>query len=382
MKEKLKELSCKAGEKLKSGGATVLGRIKPFDEKFGRTRFVLVGTLAFIVLLTLLLMVLGRPEPKLQPADESIVPITILKVMPADVDDVVYLPGRITADVDATLTAEISGLVTELLADRGDTVTKGQVLVQLDDRTAHANVERTQITLVDARRNLERFEKLGKTGAVSQKDLDDIRQVYALAKVAHDEAKIVFSQTKIKSPIDGVVNDRFVEEGEYIMFSKPVMQVVTLNPVKLLLEIPEQDVFSLQTGGSISFTVPPLPEQTFEGTVSFVAEQASQDNNAFAAEVVVDNRDGLLKPGMIATVRHVRVTESDAIALPLSAIIPQKGEHIAFVIKNGRAIQRRIVIDRIVEKQALISSGVTAGDLVVLDGNRMLVDGTKVEIRK
>jgi membrane fusion protein (multidrug efflux system) len=327
---------------------------------------ILIGTLALIVALTVVFKILPKREEQLPVKPEVIIPVQTVKATAEDRPDIIVLPGLVLADIDAKLAAEKAGRIVEILAERGDAVTNGQVLLRIDDRTA-------RIAFEDAARNLERFEKLSGTGAVSQKDLDDIRKAYDLAETA-------LSYCTVKSPADGIVNERHVEEGEYVLPSAPVFDVLAINPVRVTVDIPERNILSLRAGDAVPFEVISQPGQTFTGMVSYISSKAGKDNNAFRVELKAANPDGALRPGMIASVQHRRGIRANAVSLPLEAIIPQKGDNVVFLVRDGHAVRQLVRIDSILEQEALILSGVSAGDLVVTRGNRMLTDGAKVEV--
>lgn len=329
---------------------------------------ILIGMLALIVALTVVFKILPKPGKELPAKPETVIPVRVVEVSEQDRPDWITLPGLVLADIDAKLSAEKAGRIIEICAERGDTVTNGQVLLRIDDRTA-------RIAFEDAARNLERFEKLSGTGAVSQKDLDDIRKAYDLAETA-------LSYCTVRSPADGIVNERYVETGEYVLPAAPVFDVLSINPVRVTVDVPERNVSSLNPGGTVLFEVIPQPDRIFTGTVSYISSKADTGNNAFRVELKAGNPDGALRPGMIASVQYRRGTREKAVALPLEAIIPQKGDTVVFLVRDGHAVRQLVRIDSILKQEALILSGVSEGDLVVTRGNRMLTDGAKVKIQE
>jgi membrane fusion protein (multidrug efflux system) len=329
---------------------------------------ILLGILALIVALTILFKLLPPRKEKLPPVQEVIIPVQVINVTAEDRPDIIVLPGLILADVDAKLAAEKAGRVAEIYAERGQSVTNGQILLRLDDRAA-------RIAFEDAARNLERFEKLSGTGALSQKALDDIRREYDLAETA-------LSYCTVKSPVDGLVNERYVEVGEYVLPSTPVFDVISIDPVRVTVDIPERNVASLTLGEAVPFEIISQPDRIFTGTVAYVSSKAATDNNAFRMELKVPNPDGTLRPGMIASVQHCRSIRKNAITLPLEAIIPQKGDNVIYLVRDGHAVRQLVRIDAILKQEALLLSGASAGDVVVTRGNRMLTDGAKVKIQE
>lgn len=369
-------------EKIKSFLKKIAQKTTGFWNRLDKAGKILLGALLIVLLLIVLFKVLPKRKEELPPKPEVVIPVQVVKVTPEDRPDIIVLPGLVLADVDAKLAAEKAGRVVEIFAERGESVTNGQVLLRIDDRAAQAAADAARITHEDAVRNLERFEKLSGAGAVSQKDLDDIRKAKELADAQLREAEAALSYCTVRSPVDGIVNERYVEEGEYVLPSAPVLDVLSINPVRVTVDIPERNILALQTGDAVPFEVIPFPGQVFTGTVSYISSKADTGNNAFRVELKVPNPDGALRPGMIAAVQYRRGIRTNAVTLPLEAIIPQKGDNVVFLVRDGMAVRQLVRIDTILKQEALILTGVSAGDLVVTRGNRMLTDGAKVEVRE
>lgn len=371
MKEKLKEFSGSTVEKAKS----FWGRL----DKAGK---ILMASLLAVVLLIVFFKALPKRERVLPVMPEAVIPVQAVEVTAEDRPDVIVLPGLILADVDAKLSAEKAGRVVELLADRGDVVTNGQVLLQIDARAAQAAADAAQATYDDAVRNFDRFEKLSGTGAISQQALDNVRKIKELADAQLREAEAALSYCTVKSPVNGIVNERYIEEGEYVLPSAPVFDVLSINPVRVTLDVPERNVAALNIGDAVPFEILSLAGETFAGTVSYISSKADTGNNAFRVELTVSNPDGALRPGMIASIQYRRGIRHNAITLPLEAIIPQKGDNVVFIVRDGIAVRQLVRIDTILKTEALLLSGVEPGDLVVTRGNRMLTDGAKVTVQE
>ncbi|MEN8254560.1 MAG: efflux RND transporter periplasmic adaptor subunit [Verrucomicrobiota bacterium] len=350
------------------------------NRKQASAQIILLATLGLVAVL-IVLMVLFKPNDKELPeAKEAAVTVSILTVHPTNTADMVHLPALVAANVDAKLAAEKAGRIVEIHVDRGDRVEKGQLLLQIDDRVWQANLKQANSAAEDARKNHERFKQLQASGAVAESEFDAIERAFIQTESMAEEARINIEQCRVVSPITGTVNDRFVEVGEYVQPGAPVFQVVDTATVKIILQIPEKDIYSIRPGDRMGFGIQPLPNHTFEGVVSFVAAQADGRNNAFRTEVAVDNPDGTLRPGMIAQVEFKRGENQNMVSLPMSAVLPSKGDHIVYLAKDGQAIRRKVQIETITRKRALISKGLEEGDLVIIEGNRTLSDGQRIEI--
>ena len=338
------------------------------------------GGLAAIVALIVLFGALKKPPEETAVEPEKPVAVRTLAIEPRTVADALQLPARIEPLQEAHLAAERAGRVMELLVARGQAVEAGQVLLRLDGRLWAAAVRRAEIEARDAGRDLKRWKELEKTGAVSGSEYEGVQRRQESAEIALDEARTMLAQCEVVAPFAGVVVDRLVEEGDYANEGQAVLRLIRLDRVKLLFDVPEQDIGALQAGQRKTFTLAALPGREFAGEITFVSSQAERESNSFPVELAVDNADGALKAGMIAQVALVRQERSGAVVVPLAAIVPRKGEHYVFAVENGHAVRKRVQIAALIGSEAVLESGVAVGDQVVVEGHRGLQDGMAVAL--
>ena len=349
------------------------GHIKPIS-------FVLWGVLLLIMAAIVLLRVFPRPEKGVSVPEEKEIPVRVYELASRPVEELLVLPGRFEPWVTAHLAAEKSGRVVEVAVDKGTSVTNGQVLLRVDDREWVAMLRQAKIERREAEKELRRLRDLQETGAVSVQDLDAVRTRFDLSEVALDAAEMHVSRCVVKSPTDGIVEARRVEPGEYVKEGTVVFVVIDMRRTKLVVEVAERDIRAVKAGGDVPFRVAAVPGQTFTGRVSFVASMGSRESNSFRTELAVPNPDNRFKAGMIAEVSLVRRTNPDAIVLPLAAVLKRGGDHVVFAVEDGRAVRRVVQIDTITGHEAVLSSGVKAGDRIVVEGHRGLQDGTRVAV--
>ena len=153
-------------------------------------------------------------------------------------------------------------------------------------------------------------------------------------------------RSTIMAPIDGIVNDLPVEEGEYLQPGSPVAQIVDLTTVIVVVDMPERDVAYLTVGDMVTVTASRRGDaQTFIGTVTFISQLADPSSFTSRVEVSVPNAEGLLRTGQIVNVKVTRRIINDAIIVPLLAVIPRESDHIIYVAKNVRI--RRTIVPRV-----------------------------------
>ena len=341
--------------------------------------FVLWGILAIVILLIVAMKAIPRAPEAGEVVPEAAVPVEVVTIEPVAHENVVALTGRLIPDVHARLAALKPGRVRELPVRKGDVVKEGDLLLRLEDRLARAALRQTVIREDEARRDFERWETLRETGAVSASEFEQIQMALDTATIAREAAEVNVEFCEVRSPCDGVVDERLVELGEYAHEGGHVLTVVRTDPLKLSFSVPERDIFAAVVGAPAVFAVSAYPGRAFTGKVSFVAAAAEAVTSAFRVEAVVANPAGELKPGMIASVQFKRGARDGAIVIPLAAVVPARGEHVVFVAKDDRAERRVVRIAAIAGQSAVIESGVDAGDEVIIRGHRALIDGALIQ---
>jgi membrane fusion protein (multidrug efflux system) len=352
----------------------------------GMTRGALWVVAAILVVLIVLLVVLKRPAAPLPPRGDKPAVVRVMTLEPRSVPDLLRLTGRVQALRDALLSVEQEGVIVELTVDRGSRVRAGDLLLRADTRTWQAAADQAAVVAADAARDLRRWSGLRETGAVSETEYEAVRSRSLLADAALADARARLQQCDVIAPFDGMIDDRWVERGEFAGRGKAALRLVDTSSVKLRFHVPERDVLCVRNGDAVAFSIAAWRDLSFTGRVSFVSKTADAASNAFAAELTVDNADGRLRPGMIAEVELVRRMLSDALLAPLAAVLPHKGEHVVFLAEKAadgveRAVRRVVQMDAPRGHEVVLSRGVAPGDRLVVEGQRELRDGMPLDVR-
>ncbi len=349
------------------------------------TRGVLWGVAVALVVGIGVLSALKPPPPPVLPRVEKPVVVRVVTLTPRVVPDVLHLTGRVQAWRDAMLAVEQEGVIAELNVDRGSRVKSGEVLLRTDTRTWQAAFDQAAVAAADAVRDLRRWTELKDAGAVADAEFEAVRSKGARADAALADARARLQQCEVVAPFDGAIDERWIERGEFIGRAKPALRLVDTTRVNVRVGVPERDVLCVRAAAAVAFTVAALPDHTFTGTVSFVSQAADEASNAYAVELVADNGDGRLRPGMIADVALVRRVIADALIVPLAAVVPHKGAHVVYLAETvagtNRAVRRVVQVDAPQGHEVVLSSGVQAGERVIVEGQREIQDGTLLDTR-
>ncbi len=335
------------------------------------------GAICLIVLLGIVIKKLPGKQPE-RPKEKPVA-VTVMEIQGQPVRDTIILPGRIKSEADIIVASDKAGRVIELKADKGDRVKSGALLLRIDDKAWRAARDRALIENRAAASELERYQQLLKTGGVSENDFARIRQRAGMARVALENAEGQLKDCRVNSPISGVVESRFIDLGERAGEGANVFRIVDARIVKIAFDVPEKDITSVKPGMEVPFSVTAYPDALFNGKVTFVALAAQDVNNAYKVELTTGNADGRLRPGMIADVSLLRRALDSAVLVPLASIIPHKGDHIVYVVEGDRVERRAVKIDFFVGNNVVLGEGIQPGERMVIEGQRMLMDGSLIK---
>ena len=262
------------------------------------------------------------------------------KAAKANIQNSVTATGTIEPVTSVTVGTQVSGIVSKLFVDYNSVVKKGQVIAELDKtnliselNTSKANLASAQSSLKYETDNYNRYKTLFDKGLVSADEYetaklsyDKAKQTVATAKESVAKAKTNLGYATITSPIDGVVLSKSVEEGQTVAasFSTPELFNIAQNltDMRVIADVDEADIGEVKEGARVTFTVDAYPNDTFEGKVTQVRQEATTTNNVVTYEVVISapNNDLKLKPGLTANVTIFTAEKQGVLCVPSKAL--------------------------------------------------------------
>ncbi len=288
--------------------------------------------------------------------------------------------GTVRAKESVDITAKVADRVTAIRFEEGKQVRKGDVLVELDNAEALADLAAAEAAERDSRSQFKRSQELFQTKALSEAQLDQLE-----ATMLANQAKVAAARSRVNdrlitAPFNGRVGLRNVSLGGLVSPGGVITTLDDLSVVKLDFAVPELFLSSLKPGLTVEAKSNAYPNTTFKGRVDSVDTRVDPTTRAVVVRALVDNQDGRLRPGMFMTLRLVR-SEGKALMLPETAIVPEDSKHFVFVVADGRAEQREVTIGRRRPGEVEILKGVTEQDMVVVDGTMNVHNGTPVVAR-
>lgn len=284
-----------------------------------------------------------------------------------------------TATVEAFNTNNISpnspNRIKTITVDVGDHVSRGQVLVTLDNTTAAS----LKVNLDEIERQYNRAVQLLNIGSGTQAQVDALK---AQLDAQRQQYRNVMENTVLRSPISGVVTARNQDPGD-MTGSQPILTVGQITPnVKLVINITENDRALVSTGTPVSVTFDAFPGETFEGKISRVYPNVDPSTRTFQAEVIVPNPGEKFFPGMFARVNMTQGT-AERVVVPDRAVVKQtgSGNRYVYVFSNGTVEFKLVELGQRLGESYELLSGVEDGDTVVITGQSRLVNGGKARLK-
>jgi membrane fusion protein (multidrug efflux system) len=304
------------------------------------------------------------------------------------------LTGSLVANQQSDLAADATGKVIATKVDRGSLVKRGDPLVQLDARSAVFSTNEAQAMAAQAREQsklaadeCERGKKLFESGAISQAEYDRTMTQCQTSKLSAEAAQArlsIASKTLrdaiIRAPFAGLIVERNVSIGEYVSPSTKIATLVEIDPLRLQLSVPEQQVPLVRMDQRVDFTTSAYPDQAFSGNVKYMGPALRGSSRDLVVEAVVANPDGKLRPGMFVTARLDLGSKPEPV-VPEDTLRVEGSIRRLFVLnEKEKRVEERIVQVGETDKGAIsVLDGVKPGEHVVVHPSETLSDGQRVQ---
>lgn len=294
------------------------------------------------------------------------------------VSDRVMTVGTVLANEEVEIRSEVSGKIDRIFFNEGQRVTKGDVLVKVNDAELRAQLLRAQSRLALAEQQEARQRQLYEKTLVSKEDYDNAVTSLSIARADVQLIEAQMEKTQIKAPFEGVVGLRFVSEGSYI---SPTTLITTLQDyarVKVDFSIPEKYSSAVRVGDRVTFTTENL-QRPLTATIYARDPKIDPRTRTLRLRATRSNTEGTLLPGSFATV-EVLFKEKNAVMIPSYALVPElKGQRV-FVYRNGKAEAQSVQIGLRTDQQVEVTEGVQPGDTLILSGILQLRSGMPVRL--
>ena len=324
-------------------------------------------------------------------------PVMVESVVRRDVFDRIGATGQLIAKAEATVAAQVAGLVTEILAHEGVAVAMGEVLLVIDPERRKLEVDRSEAQLAEARaelsvssRNLGRTKRLSKGNVASEARLDQDRTRESMARSALSGAKArlglarrALEDATVRAPFAGVIARRHVSVGEYLSVGSALFDLVALDPIEVEFTLAEIDSSKVGLGFPVEISLAPYPDEVFMATVSMISPTIDPRTRTLRVKAELPNPDGRIRPGLFARVDLGVSERLGAIVVPADAVIQRADGSIVFRVGDAERVERvRVETRAHGEGWIEIRAGLQPNEQVVVRGQSRLEDGVAVTVRQ
>lgn len=316
--------------------------------------------------------------------DEEALAIPVETVRPSrgDIDAVYSGTAPIEAFADATVIAKVGGEVREILVEEGDDVVSGQILARLDGDRLRLESQQAKANLQKLQRDFQRNVDLKDKALISTGDFEKIQYEMEALQASFDLARLEYSYTEIRAPIDGVISERFIKLGNTIDVNATTFQVTSLEPLVSYLHIPEREYRRIDSNQVASILVDALQGARFDATVARVSPIVDPDTGTFKITIEVSDPTRRLKPGMFGRINIVYDSRLNVLQIPRSAIIEEAGSSSVFVVSDD-VVEKRVIHTGYAEGGVIeVLEGIDDDDEIVFVGHTNLKEGSKVSVIK
>jgi len=280
---------------------------------------------------------------------------------------------------ESQVIAKTSGVALMVMAEEGQHVRAGQVLLRLDSARAALQAAQTASQMRKLESNYARSRQLAEQKLISANDIDQIKYDLENARAANRLANLELSYANVTAPISGVIAQRSIKPGNFVQINTPIFRIVDTSRLEATLNVPERELETLKPGLPVLLQVDALPGKTFTGSVDRVAPVVDSGSGTFRVICAFDG-GGVLQPGMFGRVRIDYDNRANALVVPRLALLDDEGDPAVFAIRAGKAVRVPVKLGYLDGEWAEVRSGVALGDQVVIAGKTALRDGSVVQV--
>jgi membrane fusion protein, multidrug efflux system len=314
--------------------------------------------------------------------DLKYVNVTVSKVQSMSIDPRLSLVGSLTAYAEVQISSEIQGTVTSVKAKLGQQVSKNTVIATIDDRIKKLNVNSAKIGLDKKQKDYERYKNLFTGGTATEQELDNARVDYENAAILLETANKEFSDATIVSPSEGMITEKYIEEGTHVNVGTPIVSIVNISKLKVKLNVSESNIYQLNVGDKTEITTSVYPEVTFNGNISFINPKGDDSHNYLVEIVIANSVEHPLKAGTFVKVGISLPSNRNSLYIPRETLQGSISEAKVYIVKGDKAILQPVTIGNSNNDFLEVTTGLQEGDMVIASGFVNLEDGKAIKVNQ
>ncbi len=312
------------------------------------------------------------------PGGPPAMPVDVAVAKSDTVVDAISATGQIESVQAIELRPDVEGRITAILIDEGRLVGRGTPMFKIDDAELRAQIARLQADRDLAGQALTRTKQLLEQNASTTSELERAEATARGSQAQLDLLNLRLSRSTVRAPFSGVVGRRMVSLGDYVTNATRLATLQTFNPQRAVFQVPERYAERLALKQRVQFHVASLPGREFTGIVDFVDPVIQLPARTISVKAAVANPKRELQAGMFIEARLATAVRPDAVVIPEDAVLALQGSRVVWVVTDGKAVRREVVLGVRTPGFVEVTSGLTAGEQVVVGGAERLGPGAPV----
>lgn len=299
-------------------------------------------------------------------------------VKPREFNNILSLSGSIEADEQVEIRSEVSGIAEKIFFEEGSKVSKGQVLVKINDIELRAQAGEAATRQKLAAENERRAGLLLDKEAISQEEYDIASADFKTAQAQTQLINAQIAKTSVKAPFTGTIGLRNISPGTYVTPQTLIANLVNSSQVKITFSVPEKYASQIKKNATVTFTVAGSDEK-FTAKIYAIEPAIEIATRTLRVRAVAQNSEGKLIPGTFANIALPLETIKNAILIPTQAVVPVQGGKKVFLAVNGKVKEVAVETETRTDENILITKGLNPGDTVITTGILVLKEGMPVK---
>ncbi len=300
-------------------------------------------------------------------------------LQPQEFANSLSLSGSLEANEQIELRSEISGVVEEINFKEGSKVSKGQILLRVNDLEMRAQLAKAQTAQSLAAENERRAKLLLEKQAISEQEYDIANADLQSAKAEAQLIRAQLAKATVRAPFSGTIGLRYISQGTYVTPTTPIANLVNTNQLKITFSIPEKYASQMKVNSTLTFTTAGSREE-YSAKIYAIEPEVEVATRTLKMRAIAENPEGKLYPGTYANVTLPLQTINDALLVPSEALIPIQNGKMIFVKENGKAKEVVVETGARTEADVHVLSGLKVGDTILTSGVMSLRNGAPVKV--
>jgi membrane fusion protein (multidrug efflux system) len=305
---------------------------------------------------------------------------SIIKIVFEEIPDEVRAVGILKAYQEVEISSEVSGKIKKIHCDVGDKVLQGEMLAETDDESREISLQikrsllkKAEASKAKAQKDSKKSSRLFKEGVISDSDSDNtlLEQQFADAELSLARSEVRAAEkelrdTKIKAPFNGKIALKNVELGKLVTPGKNIFTLVDIQKIKIVVHVSEMDISKIETNNTATIVLESLGGEIFHGRVTTIGLKADESTRSFPVEIIVDNPQEKLLPGMVASISILSAKPKKLILIPPNAVHSLNNMKVVYIMKDNKVTKRTVQTSGSINDLLVVENGLSEGDMLII----------------